>query len=80
MSTILINLLAAIVATLWVVFTWAFSGWDIWIKIASTVTVGSFAVYGFLRALYIHLLHSDKGRAFLKRIPIKSIQEKANEF
>ena len=80
MSTILINLLGAIVATLWVVFTWAFSGWDIWIKIASTVTVGSFAVYGFLRALYIHLLHSDMGRAFLKRIPIKSIQQKATEF
>ena len=36
-------------------------------------------IYGLLRALFFHLLHSRKGREFLMKIPIQWIQERASK-
>lgn len=41
---------------------------------------GLVALYCLMRALYLHLLGFEKGRLFLKKLPIKKIQEEATRF
>ena len=80
MDTVVSNLIGGIIAIVWAVVYVLFieTGTGFWIFICIWAFVTAF--YCFLRALYLHLLHSRKGRDFLKKIPIKKIQQRASEY
>jgi len=80
MGTIFTNLLGTVIAVIGIVIMWIFPNGGIYMKIFAIVIYGAYAIRGILCAIYLHLLHSHKGREFLKKIPIKRIQKRASEY
>lgn len=80
MDTVVSNLIGGIIAIVLAVVSALFIETGMLLKIWTCTVALIYALYGFLRALYLHLLHSRKGRDFLKKIPIKKIHERASEY
>ena len=71
------GVVVAIIGLLLVCFLPTFQGAS---KIYGIILCCGYALYGSLRAIYLHLLDSHEGREFLKKIPIKRIQKRASEY
>ena len=80
MDTVVSNLIGGILAIVLAVVYVLFVETGMLLKIWTCTVALIYALYGFLRALYLHLLHSRKGRDFLKKIPIQKIQSEATMF